>query len=220
MWDKFRALIFLWLVGLAPLARAVVHKSVSLFSTGLDYVILNVNQETRYARSGETIAIYLGDQLSIRSAVLLDPSKKTNGLILDRKTLKQLSLHKIQPVRGDLTGLVLDSSDFQSKQGPTPEIDLVIRARSASVGGFITIRILNPILNYVELAINKQKRIVREGEIVRVLPDDLFKVFHVATNLPKNEQVFYQVVQDKNRIYLQFARKKVLFGTVTLEMEP
>lgn len=220
MRDQFKALIFFWLVGSAPLSKAVVSGPVSLYSTKLDYVILSVNQETQYARSGETISIYRGDQLSIRSAVLLDPSKKTNGLILDRKTYKQLTLNKVQPVLGDLTGLVLDTSDFQSKQGAPHAIELVIRARSVSVGGFIKIRILNPTLNYVELSINKQKKIVREGETLRVLPDDLFKVFHVATNLPKNEQVFYQVVQDKNRIYLQFARKKLVFGTVTLEMEP
>jgi hypothetical protein len=218
-WRLFLTLPFLIMYLLLSPARLSAAMLV-IRPTELDFAIVEVNGERRFLRSGEQLTVFRGDIIQVKRVALRDQDLNVDSTVL----FKWVPEHRGSFVQ-EMAGKRFDTAKLSVFRSATHEAmdsfsgRIVFRTGNVR-HGFIQLNVIAPTLQYVEVSVNQTRHLLRDGAVIKVKPEDLFKVFHVETNLPKSETVYYQVSQDKERYYLQFARKNILFATVTLDMEP
>lgn len=166
-------------------------------SEELDYLIIEHNGESKLLKNKETLSFVRGDELKIKAAKLRE--SKHEPLEVNIVGFR----HPIQPGnRHDLGFLVDTSITLDKKQWAVDEKGEVFFVAAASkklLHGYTFLKRLEPHLSYVDIKVNNQARVMREGETLSLKAADLFKVGRVVTNIKNLDDITFQVVELNNK---------------------
>jgi hypothetical protein len=225
---------FLRILAVLTLMASSDLKAITVGGLGgpLDFIVYETGGQKRFARRGDRISIYWGDVLKFHEMGQPQASQgliriKTMGAPIMGGKQKNLSL---------TDGLIFDSGLlfehlsrrtgwFQKDKSETfssyPDVypvELVIQS-GKNILAQVPVQLVFPQLSYLEVTINQTQQLIRNGQSLSVKESDRFKVNAIATNPYMHSDVFYQVVKDKDKVFLQLVRKKMLFATVMLDIE-
>ena len=181
----------------------------------LDYVLVDVNGESRVVRDGEELQVVTGDRVTIKDGTLRDGSGK----------IRELNVVGYQSPRGtEDRGFTIDTAkDLKSKwsEGGRGDVYAVVASSKATLHGAIYLHLVAPALRYAEVSINGQARVFRDGEPVKVRAQDAVKVERVVTNLQSHDGVLFQMaeVDPAHGDYeIRFTRGELVFATIPLKV--
>lgn len=205
-----------------------VQASLGYKKNKMDFMVYEVSQEKRFVRPGGKITAYWGDVIKFEKVTVDGPKQKFGYQIMESSLGggREKPLMTLQGSTFDT--YILLQKLMQQKDPVNPaahqkipsifSIVLSITLEKKQIG-LIPIELIFPQLQYLDIALNKKHRLVRDGESLLVKPSDQFKVHAIATNPSFQKEVFYQVVPEKDKVFLQLVRKNVLFATVVLDIE-
>ncbi|NRA43374.1 MAG: hypothetical protein HRU09_00285 [Oligoflexales bacterium] len=193
----------------------------------LDYFIIEHNGESKLLKNKETLSYVRGDELKIKAAKLRAGDHKPSevNLVGFRHPIKPGNRH-------DLGFLIDTSSTLDKKQWAVDEKGEVFFIAAASkklLHGYAYLKRLEPSLSYVDIQVNDQQRVMREGETLKLSSVDLFKVSRVVTNIKNLDHVTFQVVElgDQGKAVLKshelyeirFKHRSHIFAKIPMEVE-
>jgi hypothetical protein len=180
----------------------------------LDYILIEINGIPRTVRNGEELHLIRGDKLLVREAYL------HRGL--SPKEVQVVGLTRTRSGTPDARGTEFRTKDLASRQseGGKGQIYAIMVRTKKELHGVAYLRIQEPTLRYAEVTINNQKRVIRDGEVLKVSPKDLFKLDRIVTNLEGDEGVVFQIADGSHgERAIRFLRHGIAFATVPLVIE-
>ena len=163
----------------------------------LDYYIVERNNERLTLSAGEVLPFVRGDSLKIVSAVLKDGSTVQG----------EVNVVGFRPPgdtgsRND-TGVLIDTTDNLDKKFWAVDNEgltyAVVSALKKTVYGMAYLQRTEPMLKYVDIRLNDEIRVMREGQVIRLRSTDQFKVEKVVTNLKDVGEVKFRLVKVAKR---------------------
>ncbi|MFK7825024.1 MAG: hypothetical protein AB8G05_12790 [Oligoflexales bacterium] len=193
----------------------------------LDYFIVEHNGENKILKNKQILSYVRGDELKIKAAKLRAGEHKPTEVNLVGFR------HPIKPGnRNDLGFLIDTSKTLDKKQWAVDEAGEVFFIAAASkklLHGYAYLRRLEPALSYVDIQVNNQQRVMREGETIKLRAADLFKVGRVVTNIKNLDHITFQVVelgkvkraspQSLEYYEIRFKHRSHVFAKIPLHVE-
>jgi hypothetical protein len=181
----------------------------------LDYLFVEVNGASRTVKSGQELTIVRGDSVLIKEAVLRNHS-------IPPKDVQVVGLMRAHHGRNDARGLTFRTKDLASRlseEGNGQVYAVIVRSKKV-LHGTVYIRIREATLRYAEVLINDTKRILRDGETLKLSSKDMFKLNKVVTNLEHDDGVVFQIAEGSHgERAIRFLRHGVAFATIPLIVE-
>ena len=193
----------------------------------LDYFVIEHNGENKLLKNMDTMNYVRGDELKIKAAKLRagDHEPMEVNLVGFRHPVKPGNRH-------DLGFLIDTSITLDKKQWAVDERGEVFFIAAASkklLHGYAFFKRLEPALSYVDIQVNEQQRVMREGETLKLKAADLFKVGRVVTNIKNLDDVTFQVVElSKGRkssaelleyYEIRFKHRSHVFAKIPMQVE-
>ncbi len=190
----------------------------------LEYITVEVNGALKKVAVNRELAVVEGDQLLIKSAILYDPRISAANVNL---------VGFVSPIvkrsAEDRGVKISTSTDLMKKWSVDPEGELyrVEAFTGKHKHGQVFLRVLKPVLKYVEVLINGEPKILREGEFLTVKATDTFKVKSVKSNIENDhEEVSFQMVpmapelelSGKKFYEIRFTRNKKVFAKISMQI--
>ena len=171
-------------------------KGPSRQEDGLDFYILEKNGERFSLGSGKTLDFFRGDRLKVLDVFL--KNRKNNQNI--EVNVVGFRADPLDPSRQDLNKLIdtsthLDQAYWSVNPGSGADTFAVVSARGGRRLGMAWLRRTDPRLRYVDIRLNGEQKVMREGELIRIKSGDQFKVEKVVTNLKNLEHVRYSLAR-------------------------
>lgn len=185
-------------------------------SARLDFVLVEVNGEPRVIRDGEELQVVTGDRVTIKDGQLRDAAGK----------IREINVVGFQSARGsEDRGATIDTAkDLKAKwsEGGKGSVYAVVASSKATLHGAVYLNLVAPTLRYAEISVNGQKRILRDGELVKVKGADAVKVERVVTNLQSHDGVLFQMAEvdpAQGDYEIRFTRGELVFATIPLKVK-
>ncbi len=220
---------FAWTLGLVILLTGWVRPelpralmAVAPASNRLDEVVVLVNGEARVVPRDRELIVLAGDRLEIRQASMLPP--------LPKKAIK-INIYGLigyPPGNADDGGREFSTEELKVKfsEAGKGEVFAVGVSANDHPAGMVFIRLVPPELEFAELTINGERKVVRVGDILHLKRSDRLKVERVFTNVPGNSGVLVQMVQvhanakdrDRGEVAMRFIRGGRVFASIPLKV--
>jgi hypothetical protein len=178
----------------------------------LDYIVVDVNGVSRIVKNGQELAIVRGDALRIKEAVLRNQA-------ISPKEVLVVGLMRSHQGRADVRGLLFHTKDLASRLSEDGKGQVyAVGVRSKKIlHGMVYVNIREATLRYAEVFINDTRRILRDGETLRLSAKDMFKLNKVVTNLDRDDGVVFQIAEGSHGgRAIRFLRHGVAFATIPL----
>jgi len=222
---KVKWLILCVVCGVTTGALAVEpSKILEKSRSSLEYVTLEVNGQPQKVAADKELVVVSGDEVIIKSAVLFDPKVSASNVNL----VGFIPNSEKRPAE-DRGFKIHTSRDLLKKWAINEEGNLYrIEAFSGNEKhGSAFLRVLKPVLKYVEVSVNGEQKLIREGDLLTVKASDNFKVKNVVSNIENDrEAVSFQVIQvnpeldlSGRKFYeLRFSRNKRIFAKIPMQV--
>ena len=187
----------------------------SHFEDVLDYVLVEVNGASRVVKNGQELAIVRGDTLVIKEAVLRNQA-------ISPKEVQVVGLMRSRQGRSEARGLTFQTRDLASRlsEAGKGQVYAVFARSKKLLHGTVYIHIQEATLRYAEVLINDSRRILRDGETLKLSSKDMFKLNKVVTNLDRDDGVVFQIAEgSRGERAIRFLRHGVAFATIPLIIE-
>ncbi|TWW12797.1 hypothetical protein E3A20_00320 [Planctomyces bekefii] len=212
----FLVLLVGWVRPSAPAPKRLSKPTKAQDS--LDYMLLEVNGKSRMVRNGDELVVVRGDVITVRQAALVG-----------RAPLKEVHVVGLpaafKPNKGsDRRDVAFRTSDLDRKlsEEAKGEVFAVTALTQRHLAGAVYLRLIDPVLRYVEISINGQKRVLRDGEAFQAKSEDQFKVDQVITNIEGTSDVSVQVAplseQDPQVFEMRFLRSGQVFARIPMRL--
>jgi len=190
----------------------------------LEYVTMEVNGQLQKVSADQELAVVMGDEVIIKSAMLYDPQVSVSNVNL----VGFVPRAEKRPAE-DRGFKIRTSRDLLKKWsiGERGDLFKIEAFTGKDKHGNVFLRVLKPVLKYVEVSINGVSKLVREGDLLTVKAADKFKVKNVVSNIENDrEAVSFQVIQinpeldlSGRKFYeLRFTRNKKVFAKVSMQV--
>nr|ADI87837.1 hypothetical protein AKSOIL_0329 [uncultured bacterium Ak20-3] len=186
----------------------------------LDYVLVEINGQVRKVNRNEELRFVRGDLLKVTEVYLKDSKKRASAVEISG--LKNSEIR--QQVIDTSVSLIGSEGAVDSEAVLYP-----LLARSGDkLHGTILFHRTEPALSYIDVLVNGQNRVMREGETLQVKKSDHFKVTNVVTNIQGNKDVSFAVVpvltkksqsEAKEKFQILFKHKTYVFAKIPLTVE-
>tara|TARA_B100001094_G_C18161189_1_gene789456 strand:- start:1242 stop:1895 length:654 start_codon:yes stop_codon:yes gene_type:complete len=196
--------------------------TLSAVNVKLEHLVVDVNEDSRLVKSGETMTLVWGDTLKLRSVLLRYGKQKDIDVNFigfanhDEKRPENDIGYKIRTHRDLLANYSL--------KGKGREYEVRVSGKGFSES--IYIRVRKPKFEYIELKVNGVDRTLQTGEVLRIAESDLFEVQRIKTNVGHLKDVKYSIVpfdqneQSKIRfLEIRLYRFDSLFARIPVYME-
>lgn len=165
--------------------------AANLATPALSHVQVQINGESAAVRAGEQLDLIAGDVLRLAGAVLVsDPVRPV------RVSLNFVGVPGRDSARvWDDTGMDINTAtDVVAAHAVSKaENKYVVRAEVSGISvGSIFVRIFPPRLAFAEILVNGQARTLRDGETLRVAPDDQVKLIRFESNITNPSEVGFR----------------------------
>ena len=201
------------------------YKEAQVFGEKLDYVVLSVNNDSQVIRSGNEFQLIKGSQFVIKDAVLKDQEIRPRTV--------NLVGYRGPEDGADDRGFLVDSTKIESSWSVTDgykEKTYVIIVYSGKViHGTISVKVIDPQLEYADILVNDEKTVMREGEVLKVKASDRFKVQKVVTNIKYNMGIRFQIrpsiepmkvgQENHENLDIIFSYKEYIFAKIPIYVE-
>ena len=178
------------LVALAFVLAAARAKSLSA-AQPLDYMVIEVNKQSRIVRSGEALTAIVGDVLTVKSAHLIGGGEPRFVNVIGFE-LSGPDGPKDERNHAINTAKDLETRFSHDKKG---EFYDVTTKTGGHLLGKVRLRLKVPELRYAVCRINGKDQILRAGELLKVKKSDTFKLKEVVSNLEElSDEVTFEIV--------------------------
>ena len=175
---------------------SLLESSSYAVKASLDRVVLNVNEEPRFIRDGETFRIVWGDTISVGS-ILFKGGDIPEGFSVNFVGYPAPASLGPLDDRGFSIRSHKDLLKSWSVDGAGKRYVIRVKHRDGELGN-VYVEIERPKLRYVVLKVNGEDRILREGEVFKVKGQDRFLVKRFETNIEKiDDSLDYKVIPAK-----------------------
>lgn len=192
----------------------------------LDHVLLQVNDQRVQLKNHETIAVVRGDVLEVISAQGSMPITAVNFVGFPNGNGKNPiddRGFKVRTQKDLLKRFALDSGDEM-------QVYAIEVKSEENLLGSVFVKILPPKLRYAVIRTDSGKKVVRDGEVISLLPNEEFKVEQIVMNLDtEGSDVTYKLFplstreegkdQESKLFELRFFRYDQDFGKIILHMK-
>lgn len=194
-------------------------------SLQLDYVILQINGETKKINGNEEISFVRGDLIKVKEAYLKDSKKAINLLAIMGAEESNQALNEIRKRELDSSRELVQREGTLDPQGT---VYALVAQSGGLLHGAIFLRRIEPTLSHIDIQVNGKARVMREGESLQVKKSDRYKVVNVVTNIRDSKEVSFAVVPvigaKSNDNYMQhyqivFRNKDYVFAKIPLTVE-
>ncbi|MCB9228382.1 MAG: hypothetical protein H6618_02105 [Deltaproteobacteria bacterium] len=160
----------------------------------LGYYIVERNGERIILENGTVLRFIRGDLLRVTGVVLKNGEKnkrtEVNVVGFRAKTAGE--------DRQDL-GQFIDTASYLNRKywsiNNEGDTYAVVAARDGQMLGMASLQRVEPKLQYVDIRLNDQIRVMREGQLIRMNASDQFKVEKIVTNLKNLDHVHYRLLR-------------------------
>jgi len=188
----------------------------------LDEVVVLVNGEARVVPRDHELIVLVGDRLEIRQASV-SPSLPKNDIKINVYGLIGCPAGGAEDGGREFSTEELKVKFSEAAKG---EVFAVGISAKGHLAGVVFIRLVPPELEFAELTINGDRKVVRVGDILHVKHSDRLKVERVFTNVPGNVGVLVQMVQvnvnanvnDRGDVAMRFIRGGRVFASIPLKV--
>lgn len=181
----------------------------------LESILLEVNGEPRMVRVNEELSVIRGDKIRVREAYLYDRSMMP-------KEVQVVGLMRTRQGQAESRGVEFRTKDLASRQseGGKGQVYAVVVRSKKDLHGTAFLKIQDAALRYAEVSVNQTKRILRDGEPLKLSSKDLFKLHKIVTNLDHDDGVIFQIADgSRGERAIRFLRYGVAFATIPLIIE-
>ena len=218
---------FAWTLGLVILMTGWVRPelprallAVTPAANRLDELVVVVNGEARVVPRDRELIVLAGDRLEIRQASVSPPVPKNSIKI------NVYGLIGYPAGNTDDGGREFSTEELKVKfsEAGKGEVFAVGVSAKGHPAGLVFIRLVPPELEFAELTINGERKVVRAGDILHLKHSDQLKVERVLTNVPGNVGVLVQMVQgdanvkDGSDVAMRFIRGGRVFASIPLKV--
>lgn len=188
---------------------------------GLDRVAIDVNSERILVEAGQTVDVVKGDLLTVIDAWAKD--KETKIEAVDFVGFAAQRSNKGRDDRGFIINTNSDLKPQFARGQDKSTFEIQVRANNAVIGA-ISVHVVEPRLERVELTINGKAQELRNGDTLKLRATDKIAVRHVMTNIRGNENVRHELrsvnaEKGKPAKELIFARGDHVFGRIPLQWQ-
>ena len=158
----------------------------------LDYVVVELNGQDSIVKNDERITYVRGDTLRINKVVLVDAhlyAKTVN--IVGFKGAKDGS------TEDDLGYLIDTSIELTNKRWAVDDAGFLYAVMVVSeklIHGSILLERMEPELSYIDVKINNENRVMREGQYLLVKGTDIFEISRVVTNIREQGRIQFNII--------------------------
>lgn len=190
------------------------YKPASSPDEQLEQMTIVLNGLAQVVQAGETLYFIRGDKLVVTEARL----RKRDKAIDDINIVG--FVHPAKNHSYDDRGQEVDTS----KELLDPEMMLdqdeglygVVASADNVLYGQIFLKPIAPHLNYIEVSVNGQARVVRPEELLVLKASDLFKVTAVSTNVKNHGEIQLRATYQS----LVFSHRGYDFATISMRIDP
>jgi hypothetical protein len=192
------------------------NKAVEESESKLDYIVIEVEKETRIVASHQTLNLVRGDRFRVKRAQLHpEHGEATHVNVVGFRNPKGLANDQGYEIRSDRDLL---GGWSEQKHGTVYAITV-----GKPLAGGVFINLVDPVLHYCILLVNGQSKVFRAGEIVAVKATDEFKVDKIVTNMPTHDDLNYKVLDqsigDNKQYEIRFLRHERPFASINLKVQ-
>lgn len=202
-------------------------KAASELGEQLEAMIIAINDQPILVEAGSVLTYLRGDTIEVREAFLKDRSKKIAAVNI----IGYINREKTNPM--DDRGEVIDTSTnlvelewaVDREQGQYA----VLASSNKTLHGGVTLQPLEPELQYVDVTVNGEPRVVRAGDKLVMKSSDKFKIVAVASSVKDQKSVQFTIMpmsevpddllsstQGATYHSIIFSHRDYVFGTIPL----
>ncbi len=202
------------------------YKQAEDYNQILDYMVVEVNKSPVVLRKDENLQLIKGDEFMIKEAVLRNSKKRPSIINVVGFRFPGGGIHD---GGGEIDSAKIRPSWAVKKNYRENTFVIVVHSKK-TIHGLGFLKVIEPQLSYADISINGKKRVMREGETLRVKTTDQFKVEKVVTNIEKNKGIRFQI-RPKNvpdgdfkrklseELDILFSHKEYIFARIPIVVE-
>lgn len=186
----------------------------------LEHIVVEVNGEKKVLKNNATLKIGFGDWLRLDHAVL------ESGDAGAEVKLNIVGYRRKGGIPGQDKGEKVHTEDGLNAKWSENEQGKVYAVKVTSSAGFHGggyIELIDPVLDHIEVTINRSPKLLREGEILDIKASDTIKVNKLVTNINQIDNVVFQIIEVnhlRNQTHeMRLLRGKKVFAKIPVNME-
>lgn len=192
----------------------------------LDYMIFEINKEKRMIKNGETIDFVRGDSFTITDAVLVN-----SKLNIEAVDIVGFKMGESSDERQVLVHTANELSEKKWALDSKGEVFTALAKTKNTLHGQVFMRRKEPKLDYADIEVNGETRVIRENQELKVKASDKMRVARFVTNVEDSSSVRFELIPaervvsgDKKQKVVEtynivFSRYSFIFARIPLTVE-
>lgn len=201
-----------------------VTEKVVIPSDRLEFFVVDINGKPQKVKNGDELVVVTGDVIEVKEAVLRDPNRKVESVNL-------VGFQSLQATRkGEDRGFAVRTDRDLLKHwsiGKRGDLYKISATSGLNTHGEAYLRLIAPKIKFAELTVNGKKRLIREGELLRLKKTDQISINDVRTNIEDDrEKVDFQIVTIDDlalpgvKLFeIKFSRAGSIFARIPMQVE-